>query len=162
MTGPGARVSLKQLIPAGVCMQCQGCCRFQAQDSPWSPALLAEEQDRLGIVGSKIPLVRDDAADIWYCRYLRVADTACRIYGQRPFECQLYPFLLNRCGKSVFLSLDLHCPYAHQHQQGGSLTEYLDALQQYLEQPLVRQHIKDNPQMIQTYEGVTNLRELAF
>lgn len=162
MSDRSAPLPLAQFIPAGVCMRCQGCCRFREEGSVWSPSLLEDERELLGIPEAKMPLVRDAGTDTWQCRYLQAADTACRIYDRRPFECQLYPFVLNRCGASVFLSLDPQCPYAFEHQQSPSLAAYLDELQRYLELPPVRQRIQRNPQAIQSYEGVINLRKLPL
>ncbi|MFA4842742.1 MAG: YkgJ family cysteine cluster protein, partial [Candidatus Omnitrophota bacterium] len=100
---------IKQIIPQEVCLKCQGCCRFSEKDSVWSPSLLDEEAESLG--QKKILLIASAAGNVFFCSFFEPEKNACKIYSRRPFECQLYPFLLKRKDKKTFLAVDPKCPF---------------------------------------------------
>ena len=110
---------IKQLVGEDFCLACRGCCRFLTKDSVWGPVLLKEEaktlrrdnllDDTMASSG-KIPLVKSSDKDSnFVCLFFNEGANRCKIYGKRPFECQLYPFLLNRKGSKVFLAADSNC-----------------------------------------------------
>ena len=113
-------ISMKQFVPSAVCMKCMGCCRFLEDNSVWLPCLLDEEiQEFLDkdIPAAAITMDRKivpkpkKGGEGFLCAFLRETDNACAIYAMRPFECQLYPFLIALRGKKVILTVDLNCPY---------------------------------------------------
>ena len=107
---------IKQFVPQEFCLKCRSCCRFKETNSVWSPCLLDEEiqelVDREGIpaasisIDRRIQTVADPGGDGFICPFLNNADNQCRIYNLRPFECQLYPFLINLRKDKVFLTVD--------------------------------------------------------
>jgi len=160
---------IKQFVPSEVCLKCQGCCRFKEEFSVWSPCLLEEEVQ--GYLDKKIPAasisadrrlhpVANPAGEGCICPFLKSADNCCQIYEMRPFECQLYPFLINLRGKKVVLTLDLNCPYIEKSLKSPALKEYTEYLAAYLNSPARIKLLKDNPQVIQAYEEVIDLVEL--
>jgi len=160
---------IKQFIPQDYCLGCKGCCRFKQIDSVWSPCLLDEEiQD---LLDEKIPpaFISLDKKLLptphpqgtgFICPFLEVKDNKCKIYDFRPFECQLYPFLINLRGRKVILTLDLNCPYAKAHLKNQEFKNYTDYLITFLNSPAQIRILKDNPQIIQAYEEVLDIIEL--
>jgi len=162
MKGSAAQGILKQFIPDGVCVRCRGCCRFHEKVSNWSPNLLSEEQRQLGLPGVKFTLVAGNAEDGFLCPQLQLPGNTCGIYAHRPLDCQLYPFVLNRRGTEVFLSLDPQCPYIFEHQKDTVVTEYAQYLLRYVQQAHVRLRLQENPQLIQSYSGVIDLHTISL
>jgi Fe-S-cluster containining protein len=164
-------LKLKQLIPESYCLKCQGCCRFKRIDSAWSPCFLDEEIQEL--LDKKIPSayissnkkllpVANPQGEGFICPFLGTKDNKCRIYGLRPFECQLYPFLINFRAKKVILTLDLNCPYVTEHLKDEDFKKYTDSLVSFLNSAAQIRILKDNPQIIQAYEDVLDIIELEL
>jgi Fe-S-cluster containining protein len=101
---------IKQFIPQEVCLKCQGCCRFKEQDSVWSPCLLDEEiQNFLDknipplclSLDKKLMPIPNTQGQGHICPLFDVQVNKCKIYEFRPFECQLYPFLISLRNKKI-------------------------------------------------------------
>ncbi len=161
---------IKQFIPLGFCIKCQGCCRFKEADSAWSPCLLDEEiqelLDKKDIpiasisVNRRIQPVGNLSGDGFVCPYLGIADNKCKIYDMRPFECQLYPFLINLRKGKVLLTVDLNCPYVYEKINSQEAKDYIVYLINYLNSPQPLKMLKNNPQIIQAYEEVREVAEI--
>lgn len=161
---------IKQFVPQEFCLKCRGCCRFREANSVWSPCLLDEEiqelADKEGVPAASIsvdrriqPVVNPDG-DGFICPFLGSADNQCRIYNLRPFECQLYPFLINLRKEKVLLTVDLNCLYVYEKIDTPLAKEYIIYLTAYLNSPKMLKVLKDNPQIIQAYEEVREIAEL--
>jgi len=162
---------IKQIVPQEVCLKCQGCCRFKQMDSAWSPCLLDEEiQD---LLDRKIPSaaissakkllpVPDPQGEGFACPFLEDKENKCKIYEFRPFECQLYPFLVNLRGGKVILTLDLNCPFVAENLKNEEFKKYTDYLTTLLNSSAWFKTLKDNPQIIQAYEEVLDIIELGL
>jgi Fe-S-cluster containining protein len=162
---------IKQLIPSAYCLSCRLCCRFKEENSVWLPCLLDEEiqwlLDRQGIPTVAISLEKkiqplSDGKGGFICPLLTPGDNKCSIYSQRPFECQLYPFLLNLRGKRFSLTVDLNCPYVAGHIESAEFKAYSGYLVNFLNSPQQLNMLKDNPHLLQVYEEVQELIELAL
>jgi hypothetical protein len=161
---------IKQFVPEDVCLKCQGCCRFRDADSVWSPCLLDEEIinliDKEGIpaaslsIDRKLQLVPNPSKEGFLCPFLSGLDNKCKIYNLRPFECQLYPFLLTLRGKRALLTVDLNCPYINKNLNTPEFKEYAKYLTEYLNSPLLVRMLKENPQILQAYDDVQEVVEL--
>lgn len=160
---------IKQIVPQEVCLKCRGCCRFKKTDSVWSPCLLDEEiQDLLdkktppACISSdkKLLPTPDPQGGAFVCPFLDAEDNKCKIYGFRPFECQLYPFLINLRGGKVILTLDLNCPYVREHLKNDEFRKYTGYLITFLNSSTQLKILKSNPQIIQAYEEVLDIIEL--
>lgn len=159
---------IKQLVPQEVCLKCKRCCRFSSIDSVWTPCLLDEEiQDLLDKkdippalinINRKIRPIPNPKGYGFICTFLNFLDNKCKIYEFRPFECQLYPFLINLRNKKVLLTVDLNCPYARENLQSKEFKEYTVYLNNLRKLKL----LKDNPQIIQAYEEVRDIIELKL
>ncbi len=163
---------IRQLIPSSVCLNCRGCCRFREENSVWLPCLTDEEAlgfaDRPGIPAvsvspdKRIQPVPHPDGEGFICAFLDFKQNSCRIYPLRPFECRLYPFLINLRAKKVLLTVDLNCPYVREHLQEAAFKEYTAELAAYLNQPAQLKMLRNNPQLIQAYEQVAEIVELKL
>jgi len=162
---------IKQFIPQEFCLKCQACCRFLEADSVWSPCLLDEEiQD---LLDKKIPSVSissqrriqpmpNPEKEGFICPFLNMEDNKCRIYGLRPFECQLYPFLISMRDNKIILTVDLNCPYVKDNLKSKEFKDYTQYLTAFLNSAKQKEILKDNPQIIQAYEEVLDVIELKI
>lgn len=162
---------IRQFVPQAYCLRCQGCCRYLEADSVWSPCLLHEEVQNF--VDADIPAALISAqrkimpipiaeGEGFVCPFLTVADNKCKIYTQRPFECQLYPFLISMRGKRVYLTVDLNCPYIKEHMHSAQFKEHTEYLARFINAPAQIKILKDNPQLLQAYEEVLDILELKM
>ncbi len=161
---------IKQFVLQEVCFKCRGCCRFKEANSVWSPCLLDEEiqelLDKPGIPAASIsidrriqPIANPGGVD-FICPFLETPDNKCKIYNTRPFECQIYPFLINLRKDKVLLTVDLNCPYIYERINSREIKEYIVYLAGYLNSAPLLSMFKDNPQIIQAYEEVRDVAEL--
>jgi Fe-S-cluster containining protein len=162
---------IKQFIPQEFCLKCQGCCRFQEYNSVWLPCLLEEEIQ--GLLDRKIPPasismdkkiqpLSNPEGQGFICALLDIKENKCKIYDLRPFECQLYPFLINLRGKKVILTVDLNCRYIRDNLNTKEFKEYIDYLVAFLNSPSQIKLLKSNPQILATYEEVAKIVELKL
>jgi Fe-S-cluster containining protein len=164
---------IRQFVPGEFCLKCRGCCRFKEADSVWLPCLLDEEiQDYLD---RKIPPVSIsinrkiqpvDNADLgesaFVCPFLEASGNICKIYDFRPFECQLYPFLITLRDKKVLLTVDLNCPYVKENMGRPEFKEYVQYLTGLLNSAKYVRLLKDNPHIIAAYQDVLEVIELGI
>ncbi|MFA6357481.1 MAG: YkgJ family cysteine cluster protein [Candidatus Omnitrophota bacterium] len=161
---------IKQFVPSDVCIKCKGCCRFKEINSAWSPCLLDEEiQDLLDkkdipvasvSIDRRICPVANPGGEYFLCPYLDLPLNQCKVYDLRPFECQLYPFLINLRKGKVLLTVDLNCPYIYEKINSQEAKDYIIYLTGYLNSPKQLKVLKDNPQIIQAYEEVREVAEI--
>lgn len=169
---------IKQFIPSDYCLnKCHNCCRFSQSDSIWAPSLLNEEIQILlknnflpSIISNnkKIRLLPysnqnnlSSTAELKFiCPFLEPQDNKCKIYSFRPFECQLYPFLINCRNKKIFLAVDLGCPFVKEKINLKEFKEHVQYLTNLFNNPNQLDKLKNNPQIIQEYQDALNLVEL--
>ena len=113
-------------------------------------------------IDRRLQLVTSPGKEGFFCPFLKIEDNKCQIYNLRPFECQLYPFLLSLRGKKVLLTVDLNCPYVKDKINTPEFKEYTDYLAQYLNSPECLDILRDNPQALQAYEEVLDVVELQW
>ena len=140
-------LDLRQFVTSDVCLQCKGCCRYAQADSIWVAALLQEEKEALNI--EKIELVAAEGG--FRCSFLNPQDNHCTIYAQRPLECRLYPFLLNRCHGGLYLAVDLKCPFAKNNLKDVQFREYCAYLVSVLEKSPFADALKSNLETFHYY-----------
>lgn len=164
-------IELKQFVPQEFCLKCQGCCRFKEADSVWLPCLMEEEiQELLDqnippatiSIDKKIQPIPNPQGEGFICAFLAAKENKCKIYKSRPFECRLYPFLLNLRDKKTILTVDLNCPYIQKNINTPGFKEYTDYLAGFLNSPQQIALLKDNPQLLAAYEEVSEVIELKL
>lgn len=148
---------IKQIVPSAFCLSCDGCCRFSQPDTVWQPYLLKEEKKDL----KDLIRLLDTGAG-FTCVSLDIPDNKCQVYSWRPFECQLYPFLINRQASQIFLAADLKCLFVKKNLKTKKFKQYSQYLNNFLKSPHYKKIFKGNPQVIQNYPEVINLVELKF
>ena len=157
--------NFKQFVSSNVCLTCDGCCRFKESDSRWRPHMTQEEQriaSASGIAGKifdglsvsadgKIGTMSCPGG--FLCRFFKEEDHTCGLYSVRPFECQLYPFLLGKEGEKTVLYVHLNCPYVQEHWGTSLYKEYAAYLQNYLQQYEVQEFLRHNPAVFTDYSA---------
>lgn len=150
---------VKQFVLSGFCLKCEGCCRFSQRNTIWSPHLLKEEKEKSGKKVSLLPNPKDTN---FICAFFDIQNNRCRSYALRPFECRLYPFLINRKNHKVFLAVDLKCPYVEKKLKSKEFKEYIYYLTNLFHRRGIIKILKNNPGVIQIYPGVLNITELKI
>lgn len=162
---------MRQLIPEAFCLKCQGCCRFGSTESAWSPNLSDSDMQALlqnGIPpfffleNKKIRLIHNQSQDTFICSLFDAVCNKCKAYAFRPFECRLYPFLINRRNAKVFLAVDVQCPFIKEKEQSQVLKIHAQYLADFISQPDILKTLRRNAHLIQEYEGVLDLVELKL
>lgn len=156
-------IEIKQLLPYGYCLSCRGCCRFKEKISAWAPRLLREEINSFeakNLDGKSLRLVEDGVDNDYACVFLSVKDSVCKVYYKRPFECMLYPFLINRERDKVYLSADPNCPFISENLHTVEFKKYSDYLLKLLAGKLGKE-LKKNPLIAQSYGKMINIGKLG-
>lgn len=162
---------ITQFVPEGVCVKCEGCCRFSSAVTPWAPCLLDTEIKSIpknilpaSLISpdKKIILMPSGGKDIFLCPFFDVGRNKCGIYSLRPFECRLYPFIINRRDKKIFLAVDLNCDFARENLKSKLFKEYVEYLIELFKSQTHRNILKDNSHIIQTYAHAFNLEKITI
>ncbi len=161
---------MKQILSKETCLKCQGCCRFAEAATIWAPSLLDKEikvlSGRPGVAAvistdKRIRPVASEAKDIFFCPFLNPRDNKCKIYTCRPFECRLYPFVINSSAGKTYLAVDTNCPFVKEKFNTKPFKDYAAYLARLLNSRAFRKILKDNPQIIQSYPGAVNIAEIT-
>ncbi len=143
------KVNLKQLIPSEYCLKCFGCCRFSHNPTIWASPGLRLLKDGQG----------------YRCEKLSPGDNSCRIYEERPLDCQLYPFLLvKRTGRDACptLGLGLHKSCLYIEENRPNVKGYVDYLKKALNRAPAVSRIRENPGICADYrENVEIIADLG-
>jgi len=148
---------LKQFVPSNVCLQCEGCCRFQTADSAWRPKFnkkeFTDDQDY-------VTTIADCGRHL--CRFFNKGDSTCRTYHDRPFECELYPFLLSQESDGVKVYVHLACPYIQDHETDPALGQYIEYLRRFFTRPETIEFLRRNRRYVQNYRPVSDETRYLF
>lgn len=150
----------EQIIPAGYCISCRGCCRFHERQGPWLPHLLDSEQELAHCV-TAVEAGKGEAAP-YRCVSLDAAGGSCAVYRSRPFECRLYPFVLALRDGAFFLAVDTNCPFVREQENSAGFSSYAGRLAGWLQEPGVRDVLAANAHVFQPYAGVRYITELKL
>jgi uncharacterized protein len=160
---------MKQILSKETCLKCQGCCRFAEAATVWAPCLLDKEIKALfgksGIAAvisadKRIRPVASGAEDVLFCPFLSPRDNKCKIYSRRPFECRLYPFIINSSAGKTYLAVDTNCPFVKEKFTTKSFKDHAAYLARLLNNRAFHKVLKNNPQIIQFYPGAVNVAEI--
>ncbi len=135
----------KQITNSIICIGCQGCCRFRIRDSAWKP-----------YSADLMPY-----KDYFICPSLDLDSNVCKIYSKRPFDCQIYPFLLHRQNAKIYLAVHLECPFIKKSINSKKLKEYISWLIDYLESDKICNFLQRHKKLIAHYpEEIRIIKEL--
>ena len=157
-------IALPQLVPSRTCLQCDVCCRFPDPDSALRP-YFTENEIALALAGgiegtafpnrrgSQVILVPDPHGEGYLCPAFDAATSTCRIYEQRPFDCQLYPLALmwNEPHDQVLLGWDTKCPFMRE-EIPAEIQRHADRVMALLDQPGIRDHVVAHPRLIGRFQ----------
>lgn len=140
---------MKQFVPSSVCLKCDGCCNFQTADSIWRP-----KWDKREFIDDRnyVTTIQDCGQHL--CRFFNKADHTCRTYHDRPFECELYPFLLSKGAGGIKVYVHLACPYIQDHESDPALAEYVGYLRGFFAQAGTLDFLRRNTHLIGDYAPV--------
>jgi Fe-S-cluster containining protein len=160
---------MKQFVSSAFCLKCKLCCRFVHRDSVWIPHLtdqdisvLSKDTEAHHFISRQktidpVPMMDKD---LYVCPLFTTANSKCRIYETRPFECLLYPFLINRKEGMPFLAVDINCPYVEERLGLPEFKSYVTYLTDLLTSPEWLAILRANPGIVHSYEGARNLVRL--
>jgi len=167
-------LSLPQLVPSKKCLSCDVCCRFPEKDSPLAPYFTAEEIRKAtarGISperfsnsdGCKIELVPHPQGEGYICPAFDPGNNGCRIYEDRPLDCQLYPLAVmwDPSRTAVLLGYDRKCPFIQETLFDDAPSDYARTLTSRLESEETIKTLQSHPGLIGAFqEDVMILRTL--
>jgi len=155
--------NLRQLVPSSVCLKCDVCCRYPQRITPYTPYFFSEEAKKAMAEGgefSAIGKVIDTKPfplfhrDCYICQFFDPQNNACKIYTLRPFDCQLYPFMVtyDKDFKSIILVLDTKCPYLLNKLKTKETRSYIDYLVSIFEDQNMVEEINTNKNFISEFQ----------
>ena len=164
---------LKQFVPQEVCLKCDGCCRFKEKDSVWRPRVLEGESvavkrrlaDEIFLketMDTRGRLRATSHCNHFFCAFFKAEDNTCGVYGFRPFECQLYPFVLVKESGQIVVCVHHSCPFIQEKGDTKEFREHVEYLKDFFNQKDTRQWIHDNFKFIETYEPYRSELENLF
>lgn len=165
---------LPQMVPSTTCVRCDVCCRFPDPDSPLRPYFTNDEVSqaiRGGLDervfpdrgGCQILVVPDPEGEGFHCPAFASQTGTCRIYEQRPLDCQLYPLAIiwNAVQDEVLLGWDAKCPFMPE-QPPESIRLHAERVMELLRQPEILGKIVNHPRLVGRFqEDVVVLAPLA-
>ena len=162
----------KQYVPSYKCMTCVGCCRFNDPISRWRPRLGKGETTPFLTVNKMSPhtTVVDEQRYImafprresYACGYLSLDDHTCHVYETRPFECQLYPFLIVREQENLWLGVHLNCPFIAETRETERFPSYLNVLKEFFSRDEVLFFLRNNEETFPAYQDSRDEIEMLF
>ncbi len=165
---------LPQLVPSRTCLQCDVCCRFPDPDSSLRPyfteneivqALAAGVKETAfpNRLGSQVILVPAPHGDGYLCPVFDASTSTCRIYEQRPLDCQLYPLALmwDEDHHQIVLGWDTKCPFMRE-EIPEEIQRHADRVMALLDRPDIRDKVVAHPRLVGTFqEDVVVLARLS-
>lgn len=166
-----SNAKLVQIIPSDVCFSCDVCCRFLESDSPLAPIFTKDEKRHLLSRGTDSSLfrLREDGLssqialrpheNYYICPFFEVESSKCSIYGNRPLDCQLYPFSLmyNEDRSGIVLGVDMLCPYSDRYFETYLFQQHLKSIIDYIETEDVKEIIAAHKSLIGAYQDTVKV-----
>jgi Fe-S-cluster containining protein len=103
--------------------------------------------------GCQISLVPDSTGEGYHCPAFDPGTSHCRIYEQRPLDCQLYPLALmwNAQHDDVLLGWDTACPFMRE-QVPASIRSHADRVMTWLKRPEIVNQLAEHPRLIGRFQ----------
>jgi len=167
-------INVKQFVPSKVCLSCDGCCRFKEETSAWRPKISREEvnngvgQGLAEEIFSKVVDLNTRAIKTTPCQeghccsFLNRQENTCRIYPNRPWECQLYPFILTKHDGKIAVAVHHLCPFVQDKYETSDYVDYVYYLKEFFKQVEVKDFLNRNPALIGDYTKYQDEIEYLF
>lgn len=152
-------LSLKQLIPSSICLHCQICCRFPEKNTVWQPRLSRIETAAFKNKRLLAAKIKQGAVElkkiggVFCCSFFNAKKNSCRIYKIRPFDCQLYPFVLIDLQDKIILAAHQLCPFVAENIQTKRFQSHASYLKKFFAKKDIQDFLRANPALIQDYQG---------
>lgn len=168
------KLTINQFVPSEVCLKCDGCCRFKEPGTIWRPKMTDEEAADAKASGLAAKILWEETFDEanfirtkpgcgeHLCQFFNPADHTCGIYRARPFECELYPYVISRGKDSVGLYIHLNCPYVQTSYHTAAMVHYHEYLKSFFGRPDVQGFLKRNREFLNDYSAYQDELELVF
>lgn len=161
---------IKQILSNEQCLVCQGCCRFREQKSVWSVRLTTDESQRLAqqeivaqqTADDELFLKTAEHEDLFFCTLFDLTKQKCRVYNERPFECRLYPFLIVKKDKDIYLGVHSLCPFVEDHRESPFFKKHIEYLKEYISDAEVLKVLKQNSHLLVEVADLSEGVELLF
>ena len=162
---------MQDFVSSSFCLKCQGCCRFLDKNSILRPVFNPIDVKTLKEKGFDIEVdssqrIKNLVFDhgLYYCPFLERKSNRCLIYLKRPFDCWLYPFLLCREGRKIYLGVHNLCPFVERNYDSSRFQNYVGYLKEFLSRKDAKRQILLNIEIIQDYSKgeVLTLERLPF
>lgn len=168
------KLTINQFVPSEVCLKCDGCCRFKDPDTIWRPKMSDEEEALVKYSKLAQKVWSSDTLDSrrfirtkpgcaeHLCRFFNAGDHTCAIYEARPFECELYPFVISRTPKGTGLYLHLNCPHVQENYRDPSMNAHIRYLKDFFKRTDVHDFVHRNRGHLNDYSEYKDELELVF
>ncbi len=157
-------MKLKQFVFRKDCFECGACCSYHEENTVWGPLFMREEIVEL-VEKNIVPaaIFSDAHADgtmrphlvkhgnMFLCPCFEPGGKKCKIYSERPLDCQLYPFVLAQKDNMTWLAAAQNCPAVYNIEQSREIKEYIDYLLAIFSSEQFIQLVKNNPGIVQDY-----------
>ncbi len=138
-------MQIPQSLTSEQCLHCRACCLFHQPEGDWSPRLTPEDVSGLMKVSPDVRWRHGADRIMLYpcgegsvCSFLKIEDHHCSVYGSRPFECALYPFLISSEKSGFKIYAHLSCPGIDQLRSAGRWDDALAKIRAFFTQPEVQ------------------------
>lgn len=166
---------MKQFVPSHVCLGCDGCCRFKEEDSSWRPRITDSEKKQISTkpgladkifskvkVGADKHILTVPCHGLHICTFFNPDHNTCGIYHARPFDCQLYPFVLTQNQGKATVAVHLHCPHVQEKISSEEFARYVTYLRGLFARQDVITFLQKNPFLIGDYSPYRDELEDLF
>lgn len=167
-------MEFEQFVPSEVCLKCDGCCRFKEPGTIWRPKMTQEEAAFVKTSGLAQKIFSADLVDEQQfirtkpgcgehlCQFFNPGDHTCAIYQARPFECELYPYVISRGENGTALYVHLNCPHVEANHQKSYMTQYNRYLKDFFKRSDVRGFLQRNREYLNDYSVYKDELEFVF
>jgi Fe-S-cluster containining protein len=139
---------IPQVLTSEQCLTCRGCCLFRHPEGDWSPRLTPEDvSDLMKAEPDSVWRQGDDrivlkaCSGAQACSFLDQDTHHCRVYGSRPFECRLYPFLISSEKSGFKVYAHLSCPGIDQLRAAGTWPDAVAKIRAFFTQTEVQSFV---------------------
>ncbi len=156
----------KQFLLSDVCLSCLGCCRFKDEKSEWRAKVGSKEvegcKEILKCLDERNYLKTQKDGDVNLCSFLHSEENVCAIYDSRPFECQLYPFILIKDKGEIGVYVHLSCPYVQDNLNSEVFAEYVKYLKIFFQEKDVHLFLQQNKEIVGDYLNCRDEFQMLF
>lgn len=166
---------MKQIIKHEQCLRCRECCRFRADRLYFAPLFTQDEIESIRQTGADMPefvpfqgsdkvfqiklqpaQIKDPVYE-YVCPFLDEANYVCTIYEQRPFDCQVWPFIVMReAGRKILAHFTGESCLALDEVDAADFAEYRDYFAALIRSEKYRDMLTRFPELVWEHQSDEN------